>query len=220
MAADAAPVGARRGGPVTGAPPPRRPGRARSGAGAAACRRLLATTLVVATAALLPACNTRRPTSPLVPAATLAWATTLGDAQRAAADGRFDDADRFLSGFATRYADSPEAAEARYWLALFKLDPANRQGSAHNAVADLDAYLAYSGALEHRTEGLALRRVAALVDTLWAAAQAPKIEPPSPSPADVAALRAKDDEIARLRDSLTKTSAELERVRKRLAPRP
>jgi len=214
--AHAASLGAGGGGAVSAraaAAPRRRPRLA-------AARRLLAVALTVAATAALPACKSPRPTSPLVPPATLNWPTALGDAQRAAADGRFDDADRILNGFSSMYADSPEAAEARYWLALFKLDPANRQGSAHNAVADLDAYLAYPGTLPHRTEGLSLRRVAAMVDTLWATAQAPKVAPPPTPTIDPAVLKARDEEIAHLRDSLAKTTAELERVRKRLAPRP
>jgi hypothetical protein len=187
----------------------------------AAAARRLAVALTMALAAALPACKSPRPTSPLLPAATLHWPATLADAQKAAADGRYEDAGRALTGFMTTYAESPEAAEARYWQALFTLDPANRQGSAHTAVSDLDAYLAFPGALQHRTEGEALRRVAALVDTLWAAAQAaPKVIAPVPAPVDASVLKAREDEIARLRDSLSKTAAELERVRKRLAPRP
>lgn len=194
-------------------------GRPAAAAGAAGARRfVLGACLVGAGAAF--ACGPSRPAAPPVPAPTLNWPAALGDAQRAATAGRFADADRLLAAFATAYADSPEAIEVRYWQALFKLDPANREGSARRAVADLDAYLANTGLLQHRVEGDALRRVAALVDTLRTAAEAPQVTVAVPTAAEIAATKAKDDEILRLRDSLTKTSAELERVRKRLAPRP
>lgn len=155
-----------------------------------------------------------------IPEPAVNWPAALGDAQRAADAGRYADADRLLVGFAEQYAESPEAAETLFWRALFQLDPANRDRSPKDAAAALDAYLAHAGRLEHRVEAAIALRVMGEVDSLAAELHAARTTPPPPPPAVVAAERAKDEELARLRDSLTKTSAELDRVRRRLAPRP
>lgn len=157
---------------------------------------------------------------PGLPEPTVNWPAALGDAQRAAGAGRYADADRLLIAFAEQYADSPEAAETLFWRALFQLDPANRARSPKDAAAALDAYLAHADPLEHRLEAALTRRVAAALDSLAADLQTARTTPPPPSPAALAAERAKDEELARVRDSLTRTSAELDRVRRRLAPRP
>ena len=163
-------------------------------------------------------CPVRRPSVPAVPASGLEGPAALGKAQRAADGGRYVDADRALTTFAEQYAGSPEAAEAMYWRAVLLLDPANKDGSTKAAAQTLDAYLALDS-VQHRVEASLLRRMADLVASLAADVQATKTAPP-PVPPPAPALKEKDEEILRLRDSLTKTSAELERVRRRLAPRP
>ncbi|MFL5577146.1 MAG: hypothetical protein ACJ79S_14380 [Gemmatimonadaceae bacterium] len=155
-----------------------------------------------------------------IPEPAVDWPAALGDAQRAADAGRYADADRLLIGFAEHYADSPEAAETLFWRALFLMDPVNQDRSSKDAVAALDAYLAHAGMLPHRVEATVARRVLGALDSVSAELQAAKAAPPPPSPATLAAERAKDEELTRLRDSLTRTSAELDRVRRRLAPRP
>lgn len=172
----------------------------------------------LAVSALAAACHrssATRPNTVALPA--VEWPAALGDAQRAAIAGRYEDAERTLTTFAETYAGSPEASEVLFWRAVLQLDPANQGGSTEVAARTLDAYLALDP-IQHRLQAGLLRRVAALVVALSAGLQAAKSVPPPVAPPP-AALKEKDDEILRLRDSLTKTSAELERVRKRLAPK-
>lgn len=173
---------------------------------------------LVAAVALGTACP-RPSRSPVVatPRASVEWPAVLGDAQRAWQAGRFADAERALAAFGEQYVGSREAGEVLFWRGVLQLDPQNTDGSTKSATQALDAYLALDS-IQHRDEAALLRRVAGLITSLAADVQASKAVPlpPPPSPA---ALKEKDDEILRLRDSLTKTSAELERVRKRLAPK-
>jgi len=178
-----------------------------------------ATLLTVLTlAALGPAGCVRHPARP-TPAAAAAmdprttWVRTLPDAQRAAADGRYDEADRLLAGFAQLFPRSQQAGEVHYWRALFKLDPANKDATPQQAVASLDAYLALGDAQPHRSEALVLRRTAAHMRILADSA--------APRPSTAERDKAREEEMQKLRDDLAKAQEELERIRKRLAsPKP
>lgn len=145
------------------------------------------------------------------------WTATLAQASREARDGRFSVAEKLLSDFSSRNASIGEASEATYWRALYRLDPANPAASARESAALLDAYLA-SGQLSKRNEALSLRHVAGAFEAYLsslASATAPKSEPVRVDD------KAKDDEIARLKDELAKASAELDRIKRRLAqPKP
>jgi hypothetical protein len=169
-------------------------------------------------AALLTACTTGQQRLSEPAPATSEGSTTILLAAQEAASGRFGVADRMLSDFSARAPGSPEAAETLYWRALFRVDPANLNASAREAVALLDSYL--SGATgTHRLEAQTLRRVAAAMDARAAASTIavtpPKTDPPKPED------KVRDEEIQRLKDELAKANAELERIKRRLAqPKP
>ena len=180
--------------------------------------RRLAGAVLLALVALAGACRrSNAPPARILPTPAVEWPATLGDARRAALAGRYEDAQRALTTFGEAYAGSPEAAEVLYWRSVLQLDPANHAGSTQVAAQTLDSYLALDS-VQHRAEASLLRRVVGLIVFLSADLQAAKDVPPPVAPPP-AALKEKEDEILRLRDSLTKTSAELERVRKRLAPK-
>jgi hypothetical protein len=166
------------------------------------------------------------------------WPPTLESARARAAEGRFESADTTLANFEIQYPRSNEALEAEYWRALFKLDPSNHASSFSEAIASLDAYLADKRPRGHTQEAVTLRRVAGQMDGLNKlaatalaqtreappAANAPKVGgvdtkaavAPDAAPANAAA----DAEIKRLKDELAKATAELERIRRRLAQPP
>lgn len=156
-----------------------------------------------------------------MPPAAGDWLATLGAAQAAVVQGHFDEADRVLSDFAQRYPRSPEAREAAYWRALYDLDPANTAADPRAAADRLDAYLSETDTTIalHRSEARTLRRIAAAIDSLEH--QPPVVATPGDS-ATAAAARAQQHEdemqkeIQRLRDQLDKTTAELDRIKKRL----
>ena len=138
-------------------------------------------------------------------------------ASQEAGAGRYGVADKLLADYSARYSGSADAANAMYWRALYKLDPANQSAAPRDALVLLDGYLSTSAA-DHRTEAQTLRRVAAALEAHAAAATAaaqPKVEPPKVED------KAKDEELQRMRDELAKAHAELERIKRRLAqPKP
>lgn len=166
------------------------------------------------------------------------WPSTLDSAQSQALSGKFGAADTTLATFALRFPGTPEALETAYWRALFNLDPTNAHSSIPDALASLDAYLGDKRPREHIAEATTLRRIAAEIDALSrqvasAVSQAKDATVVAAnaraqvSDANARAEAAKtenanstDAEVKRLRDSLAKVNAELERIKKRLAQPP
>ncbi|HEY7896286.1 MAG TPA: hypothetical protein VIC24_15395 [Gemmatimonadaceae bacterium] len=170
---------------------------------------------------LLAACATTSARRTMPPAAD-DWIGTIAGAKNQVALGHFDDADKSLYEFVQRYPSSPEAREATFWRALFKLDPANRGGSPRAATERLDEYLADTATSLHRAEASTLRRIAATFDSL--AQRAPVVAVnDSARLADAQKAQEREDEMQKemkaLKDQLDKTNAELERIKKRLQER-
>jgi hypothetical protein len=172
----------------------------------------LALVVLLAGPGCLPARNTPQPAEPT---AQSEWPAVYARAITDANESRTSEADRELAAFAQRYPGSPEASEVTYWRALFKLDPSNA-AAVRESITMLESYLASAPAGTHRTEAGVLRRLGLALEQRNAALA---VVPPVPTarPED----KARDEEIARLRDELSKANAELERIRRRLArPRP
>jgi hypothetical protein len=156
-----------------------------------------------------------------MPPAASEWINALGAAKEAVSDGRYSDADRTLQDFMLANVGAPEAREAAYWRALFTLDPANRGGDTRSAERQLAEYLSDTASTLHRTEAVALHRLAVTIDSLGRthrisisssdAARAEQAELADHREAEL------QKEIQRLKDQLEKTTAELERIKKRLS---
>ena len=146
------------------------------------------------------------------PAGRTEWTPVLLQAAQEAGAGRYAGADKLLADFAVRYPASAEASEAMYWRALYKLDPVNQSAGPRDAAVLLDGYIA-SGANAHRTEVLTLRRLSSALEARAA------VSVPAPVKADVVKPddKARDEEILRLRDELSKATSELDRIKRRLA---
>ncbi|MBC7674323.1 MAG: hypothetical protein H7247_18035 [Polaromonas sp.] len=145
-----------------------------------------------------------------MPAGRTEWTPVLLQAAQEAGAGRYGVADKILADFAVRYPASAEATEAMYWRALYKIDPSNQTGGPKDAGALLDGYLA-SSATMHRTEVQTLRRLASALDVRAAAAAPVKVDVAKPDD------KARDEEILRLKDELSKATSELDRIKRRLA---
>ena len=155
----------------------------------------------------------RRPPEP--PSPLGAWVGAFVDAQQAAGRGDFARADSLLSTFARAFPASDEAAESQFWRALYRLHPANEHSSPRDAIRALDRYLALGERATRQAEAVLLRHVATRLDSLSRSAPA--------RTADAAATdsTATQEEVAKLRAELRRTTDELERMRRRLAqPRP
>jgi len=138
------------------------------------------------------------------------WPATLRQAQQAAESGDYHGADRLLAAYGVSHPQSPEGAEADFFRALFKLDPANHSVSMREQLSAFDAYLTGGAGLPRYGEALVLRRMVETTDSLRALVEAVR-------GAQETRTRAKDDEIRRLSDILERTTAELERIKRRLA---
>jgi hypothetical protein len=175
-------------------------------------KRTASTALVAAILFGGSACQPTRPdpTPTPVPTAATEWPRIHAQATIDAREGRTPAADRALVAFAARFPASAEANEVPYWRAVIKLDPGNPAGS-HEALQLLDAYLADSSFRAHRLEATTLRRLQAALEQRTAALVA-QAAMPTVRPED----KARDDEIAHLRDELAKANAELTRIKRRL----
>jgi hypothetical protein len=173
---------------------------------------------LVAVAAVLMGCATT-PQRLAEPApGPMEGTTTMTQAAQEAVAGRYAVADKLLSDYAARYPATSEAADATYWRALYRLDPANPNASPREAGQLLDSYLATNNGT-HKTEAHALRRVVAAIEARAVAAANPLVVPKAelPKPDD----KTKDEELQRVKDELAKANAELERIKRRLAqPKP
>lgn len=169
---------------------------------------VLALVVFLAGSGCLP---TRNAPQPAAPTAQSEWPAVYARAITDANESRTGAADRGLAEFAQRFPGSAEASEVTYWRALLRLDPGNA-AAVRESITMLDSYIASAPAGTHRTEAGVLRRLALALEQRNAAIAA---IPPAPTvrPED----KARDEELARLRDELSKANAELERIRRRLA---
>lgn len=138
------------------------------------------------------------------------WPAILRQAQQLAESGDYQTADRLLAAFGVSHPNSPEGADADFFRALLKSDPANHATTIREQLAAFDAYLTGGAALPRYGEALVLRRLVESGDSLRALLDAVRSM-------QEARIRTKDDEIRRLADVLERTTAELERIKRRLA---
>ena len=85
-----------------------------------------------------------------------------------------------------------------------------------DAAVLLDGYLA-TGTTTHRLEAQTLRRIATALDAARSSAT------PIPAKTEIVKVddKSRDEELARLREELSRANAELERIKRRLAqPKP
>jgi hypothetical protein len=145
----------------------------------------------------------------------------LAQAEVAAGDRRYAEADRLLADYAASNPGTRGAVESSYWRGVFLLEPENRDGSPLIAAALFETYNRSEGALPHRLEANILRHVAQRLQVQPAATVASTATVSAStgvtSSGDRSAdLKAKDTEIQRLKDELAKANDELERIKRRL----
>ena len=147
------------------------------------------------------------------------WRTTLDSAQRLAADSQYAAADSLLVTYANGAPGTPEANEATFWRGVFLLAPQHTDSSVHGAQEDGHGDL-YAD--EHRAEAMALRRTTRVIDSLTKTRSLDSLPAVHLVVSDDSTKQsAREQEMAKtvkqLQDSLNKTTAELERIKKRLS---
>jgi hypothetical protein len=165
--------------------------------------------LTIAAALVVAACSQQPAATAPTPAA--GFANAIESARRKVDDGDYVSADRVLAEYALRVPGTPEAREVSFWRAMYIVDPANRTASIAQGIRALDIYLASEGNLWYRPQAEVLRRSALVIQAVRQA-QAPK----QVNGRDTVFI-SREEELAALRDQLAKATAELERIKKRLA---
>ena len=186
---------------------------------AGAFRRLGIAALVLTAQACRPPARSSTPPAPAEPfqaVASRTWSTTREAAVELQRRGEPAQADSLLTDFRARFPGTPAATEALFWRALLRADPAGRAAAPRAAVSDLDAYEAGGELQPHHATAGVIRRLLLQNDSLRVAVAAERISAAVLVPRD--SLKPRDDEVVRLRAELEQTRAELDRVRRRLAP--
>ena len=166
-------------------------------------------TVLAAIALVVAGCGKQPVVTAPTPAAGFANAI---DAAREKVDaGDYVGADRVLSEYALRVPGTAEAREVSFWRAMYIVDPANRTASIAQGIRALDIYLASEGNLWYRPQAEVLRRTALVIQAVRQA-QVPK----QVNGRDTVFI-SREEEVAALRDQLAKATAELDRIKKRLA---
>ncbi|MGQ0646256.1 MAG: hypothetical protein ACT4P7_01725 [Gemmatimonadaceae bacterium] len=147
------------------------------------------------------------------PAALSEWPTTLSHAMRAAEAGNYEAADQVLLQHGLKHAGSPEGAESDFWRAILKADPSNTSPSTRERIALFDAYLTAGPNAPRYLEAIVFRRLLEAVDSTRTALM-------SLQTAADTRQRTREEEIKKLSEDLDRTMAELDRIKKRLAPKP
>ncbi len=167
-------------------------------------------TAAICALAIATACSQASPGG-RAPEPVPAFTAAVAAAHKRVEAGDYPGADRILADFALRARGTDDAAEAGFFRALYMVDPDNRTMSMSEGVRALDIYL-NSGASRYRPEAIVLKRTAQSVLALRASSQ--------PAPRIVGrdtVFVTREAEIASLKDQLAKATAELERIKKRLA---
>lgn len=146
------------------------------------------------------------------------WSTTRASVRALVDRAEHAQADSMLGDFRARFPGTPSAVEALFWRGMVRADPINRAQSRRDASADLEAYESGGALYAHAEEAALVRRLLVQVDSLRASVLLERTAASVLIPRD--SLRPRDEEIVRLRAELDQARAELERVRRRLAPPP
>lgn len=166
-------------------------------------------TVLTAIALVVVACGKQPAVTAPTPAA--GFANAIEAAREKVDAGDYVGADRILSEYALRVPGTPEAREISFWRAMYIVDPANRTASIAQGIRALDIYLAGEGTLWYRPQAEVLRRTALVIQAVRQS-QAPK----QVNGRDTVFI-SREEEVAALRDQLAKATAELDRIKKRLA---
>lgn len=147
----------------------------------------------------------------VAPATLSDWPITLANAAKAADAGEHERADRMLITHGLQHAGSPEALDAALWRAILAADPLNPRFQYSERLGLLDAAVAAGVTGPRATEARVLRRLIEVADSMSAILGTIRANSEQ-------RVRAREEEIRKLTDELDRTTAELQRIKKRLGP--
>lgn len=176
-----------------------------------ACFGLTASLSVAACRATAPVIQEVAP-PPALPVPTVAakWIVLQGAVLGLVSENRNTAAESALVRFSRDYPRTPEGDRARWWRALMRVDLRIASGGdPTTAITQLDSLLSDSLATDVRAEASLFRRNLAAVDSVRRAEGRRRVQ---------ATQLATDrlDELKSARDSMSKLSAEIDRLRRRL----
>ncbi len=139
------------------------------------------------------------------------FAAAIEAARQKVDAGDYAAADRILADYSLSHQGTPEAREISFWRAMYIVDPANRTASIAQGIRALDIYLATDGTIWYRPQAEVLRRTALVIQ------QVRQAQMPKQINGRDTVFISREEEVAALRDQLAKATAELDRIKKRLA---
>lgn len=161
------------------------------------------TATLVVTEAVQPAAP------PPAPAVESIWASTQTSVFALLADNRVPAADSSLLQFSRDHARTPEAARARWWRTLLRVDGRAAGAEPSMTIMQIDSLLADSISIDIRTEALMMRRSINTIDSLRRVELRRRLQATQ-------LANERLDELKSARDSVTKLAAEINRLRRRL----
>lgn len=182
-------------------------------------RSALRVTLCLAAAVALSSCRTAtlvvteavQPAAPPPPPPTVEsiWTSTQTSVFALLIDNRVPAADSSLLQFSRDHARTPEAARARWWRTLLRVDARAAGAEPSMTIMQIDSLLADSISIDIRTEALMIRRNINTIDSLRRVELRRRVQA-------VQLANERLDELKSARDSVTKLAAEVDRLRRRL----
>ena len=145
------------------------------------------------------------------PGPATGFANAIASASRRVDAGDYPGADRILSDFALSAQGTREGQEIGFWRALYMVDPANKTAPAADGLKAIDIYLSTPGTSWYRPQAQVVKRAAMTLQALRAQQQTAKVVGRD------TVVVTHEEEIAALKDQLSKANAELDRIKKRLA---
>jgi hypothetical protein len=172
---------------------------------------------ITALVLLVAACRAGAPIAPAIlppptlpaPSVTSQWVSMQATVNGLVAENRAAAAESSLAQFARDFPRTPEGDRARWWRTLMRTDPRVTSGDAALAIVQIDSLLADSIALEIRAEAVLLKRNIAAIDSVRRTEARRRAQA-----TQLAADRL--DELKTVRDSMSKLTSEIERLRRRL----
>ena len=147
------------------------------------------------------------------------WTITRETTDALLRRGEHSQADSVLTAFRARFPGTPASSDALFQRALLRADPASRVHATRDAIADLRAYEAGGALQPNFVAAGVMRRVLGQIDSLRTVAGTVRATVVAPVTIDYRdSLKVRDEELARLKLDIEQTRAELDRVRRRLAP--
>ncbi len=142
------------------------------------------------------------------------WGALINTTDSLANAGRHAAADSALLAFERAHPGTRAATEVKFWRALYKLDPRSAASTRTEGRSMMNSYASSPDASWYRAQANVLRHLAGEIALAEQAGEAPALVPGDTT---AVGLAARDRVIRTQRAEIERLTAELERIKRRLA---